>query len=86
MIKIAAVLAGVLFLGACSSPYGAFVRGEIATRGAKEADAVWQSSQWAMCQAQTVGAMFRNVKTQKEMDAYLAFCGRTGAKAKVPVE
>lgn len=86
MPKLAAVLAAVLFLGACSTPYGVVLRGEIAQRGAQEADAVWQGSQWMMCSGQTVGAMFRNIKTQDEMNAYLAFCGRLGAKAKVEVE
>ena len=74
MIRLIPVLA--LLLGACST---------IADTGADRADAFWAASKWQMCYPQTIGAVVRNNPTQVEMDAYMAFCGRTGERPRIIV-
>ena len=85
MTKLSMILVALLLTGACSTAISTTARDKIAAIGAEEADALWVSTAWAMCHAQTVGALFRQVESQAKMDAYQAFCGRTGGQPVVTV-
>lgn len=53
------------------------VQAGIARNGAKVADESLESSEWAICQAPTMGAWMRRYgKDPEKMEAWLKLCGR----------
>lgn len=74
-IAYAAVIAGAMAVASCGQTgYGDAARGIIRDKGAEVADEGLVNLEWALCNAQTIGAIRRRYVGTRKWAAYVIIC------------